>query len=86
MKNLLSRTGTANPLIRSAHIVPTEALSVPLDDPTPALDDLVDQAAKQRPDLQQAGYEITNSEIQLRATRNQLCPNWIWWAWPRIMV
>ncbi len=74
VKNLLSRRGTEEPGIQTAHIVTTDALTVPQQETFPVLNDLMSEATQQRPDLLQAGLQITNSEIQLKATRNALLP------------
>ena len=74
MKNLLSRRGTGDPLVQSAHIVPTESVAVPQQEVLPDLNDLYAQANRNRPDLQQANLQIDNADILLKATRNAILP------------
>ena len=74
LKNLLTRRGTAEPVVRDAHIVATEALTVPAEEPVQPLEALLRVATDNRPDLAQAGFQIANSELALKGTRNELLP------------
>ncbi len=74
VKNVITRRGNEDPEIRSAHIIPTDSLSVPAAEDTAPLDDLIRLAYKNRPDLAQAGLQIANSELSLKGSRNALLP------------
>jgi outer membrane protein len=75
LKNVLTRRGTADPLIRSARIVPVDPIQVPLNQSPPEADELVASAFQNRPDLAAAGILIENSEISLKGSRNALLPS-----------
>ena len=75
LKNVITRRGTADPRIRDASIVTTTPIPVPAAEPVRPVQDLVDIAFKNRPDLASAGIQVTNSEISLEGSRNQLKPD-----------
>ena len=74
VKSVITRRFTADPMVRSAHIVPTDTLDVPDSQPEPAIDDLLASASKNRPDLLYAGIQVDNSRIYLEGSKNQLKP------------
>lgn len=75
IKNALSRTGVASPMLADARIVPTDPIRVPDVDPVVPLQDLYDQAVQDRPDIQQTKINIENSKIGLKGSRSQLLPS-----------
>lgn len=75
LKNVLTRKGTADPLIRSARIIPVDPIRVPLDQGNPEPDGLVASAFQNRPDLAAASIAIENSEISLKGSKNALLPS-----------
>lgn len=74
LKNVITRSGSADPEVRAARVIPTEPLSVPEAEPLPAIDEMLSQAYSQRPDLSQAGLQVANSEISLKGSLNNLRP------------
>jgi outer membrane protein TolC len=74
VKTVLTRGGLANPQVLASHIVPTDVLAVPDQEPAPALPDLVNEALQKRPDLAGAGLQVENSEIGLKGSLNALKP------------
>ena len=67
---------TKDPLVaqlRGIEIVPTSPIFNPAS-PTIALDDAVQEAWKNRPELQQAELNLKNAGIEIRATKNALLP------------
>lgn len=70
----ITRKGLANPAIREAHITPTDSVTVPERETTPAIEDLTAEALKNRPDLNQAGIQVENSQISLKGSLNALRP------------
>jgi len=70
----ITRRGLANPAVSEAHIVPTDSVTVPEKEPVEPVQDLYAEALKNRPDLAQAGLQITNSEISLKGSLNALRP------------
>jgi outer membrane protein TolC len=74
VKTMISRTGTAAPLLANVRIVPTDTIVVPQGENLPSLPDLIKQALANRPDLAQAAVQVRNGEITLRASRNLVRP------------
>jgi outer membrane protein len=73
LKNVLSRNWGDDPIVHEARIIPTDTLGTePLPAGTPA--QIVTQALANRPDYQAARLQLTNSEISLKGTRNELLP------------
>ncbi len=73
LKNVLSRGFWADPALRDARIVPTDPLVLePLPSQTTA--ELEQMAIRNRPELQAANLQVTNAEINIEGTRNELKP------------
>jgi outer membrane protein len=75
VKTAITRGGLANPEILGAHIIPTDTLTVPEQEPVQALSDMVAAALRHRPDLAGAGIQVENSEISLKGSLNALKPS-----------
>jgi outer membrane protein TolC len=75
LKNLLSRTGTGDPVLRTARIAPIDRIAIPEREELPALEQLVNQAREQRADLALEKSNLKASEINAAGTRNGLLPN-----------
>ena len=74
VKTLLSRRGTADPLLREARVVPTTPIEVPpTADATPP-QQYIDEAFRSRPELQGGRLQIENTQIAMKGTRNQMMP------------
>ena len=74
LKNQLTRTGNADPEVQSAHIIPTDTLTIPDQDQVQPMQDLINEALENRPDLGQARLQIDNSRIGLSGSRNATLP------------
>ena len=74
VKNVITRRTLDDPEILNARIIPTSSIEVPAQDRMPPIQDLVAQAVANRPDLQQAGIQVLNSQISLEGSRNELLP------------
>jgi outer membrane protein len=74
LKNVLSKTGNADPQLHAARIIPTDSLNVPEKEEVRPMQDLLSDAMANRPDIRQAGIQIDNSEIGLKGARNALLP------------
>lgn len=74
LKNLLTRTGNADPEVQAATIIPTDALNIPDKEEVRPIQDLFAEAIGSRPDLGQANLQIENSQIGLKGSRNALLP------------
>jgi outer membrane protein TolC len=75
LKNALSRTGVASPVIADARIVPTDRLSEPEPERLDRLQELIDLAARSRPDVEQNRIALENNRIQIAGSRSQLLPS-----------
>ena len=74
LKSLISRTGTADPILAGARIVPLDQITVPEKDDLPSVPDLVQTAFAKRPDLAADTNNEKSSEISALGTRNGLLP------------
>jgi len=74
LKNLLTRTGNADPEVQAATIIPTDALDIPEKEEIQPIQDLFTEALAKRPDLGQATLQIQNSQIGLKGSQNAVLP------------
>jgi outer membrane protein len=74
VKTALTRGGLANPLIRSAHIIATDTVTIPATESVQPVEDLIAEALRDRPDLAQAGIQVENSQSSLKGSLNALRP------------
>jgi outer membrane protein TolC len=74
LKNYLSRTGVNSPTVAEARIVPTDQLRMPQTEAIEPIQDLVETAVKNRPELAQTDIAIENSRISLQGDKSQLLP------------
>ena len=74
MKNLISRNGTADPLLARVRIVPVDRIVVPEKEALPPLEIMVRQAIAMRPDLAADQANEAASEVNLLGTRNGVLP------------
>jgi outer membrane protein len=72
LKNLLSKR--IDPELESAEIVTTDPLPEPRDNDIPALQDVLAEAFRSRPDLQVAQMNLLNEQISTKYTANNLLP------------
>ena len=72
--NALSRNGAASPAVAQAHIIPTTRLTIPNVEPIQPIQDLISMALQARPELAQSRIGMTNSDLALKATRNEMMP------------
>ena len=75
LKNLLSRTGTADPALFSAQIMPLDRIIVPEKDDLPPLAEMVRTALAHRSDLEAERLGVTSAQISALGTRNGILPN-----------
>ena len=72
LKNLLSKR--IDPELEAAEIVTTDPLPEPRDSDIPALQDVLTEALRSRPDLQVAQMNLMNEQISTQYTTNNLLP------------
>jgi outer membrane protein TolC len=73
-KNVLTRRGGADPMVRAAPLVPLTTLSADSAGGERKLEDLLAEAGANRPDLAQAGLQANNVELSLEGARNAVKP------------
>jgi len=74
LKNLLSRNGTADPVLSSVRIVPVDLIRIPEHDDIPPLEELVKQAIANRADLALEELNTATSAINDLGTRSAVLP------------
>ncbi len=75
LKNLLSRTGTADPALSSARIEPIDRIAIPEKEELPPVQDLVKEALANRPDLAAERAGLETAQVSALGTRNGILPN-----------
>ncbi len=74
LKSQLARRGSGDSILKSVRIVPTDPIVIPAADMLAPVDDLVSQALAARPDFAQAALQVTNGQITLQGSKNELLP------------
>jgi outer membrane protein len=74
LKNLLGRTGIADPMLASARIVPLDRIVVPDRDDFPGFSEMVQKALGNRSDLAAEQLALKASAVSALGTRNGLLP------------
>jgi outer membrane protein TolC len=72
LKTLLAKL--VEPELAAAQILPTDKLPPPADNDIPPLEEALTEAAKNRPEIEQADINVRNQEITVKAARNALLP------------
>ena len=75
LKSILSRTGTSDPLLASARILPLDRITMPEKDDLPPVEQLVQQALANRSDLAAAKAGLEASRVSALGTKNGVLPN-----------
>ncbi|MCC6859848.1 MAG: TolC family protein [Bryobacterales bacterium] len=74
LKNYLSRTGIASPLLADARVVPTDRMTMPDVEPIQPFQDMVAGALQSRPEAAQRRINIENAKISMKGSRSQMLP------------
>ncbi len=74
LKNAISRNGVASPTVAEVRIVPTDRIRMPNVEPVQPIQDLVQKALTERPELSQTQIQLENSRIALKGTKNAMLP------------
>ncbi len=74
LKNLISRNGLGSAGLAAVRIIPTNRVEVPAVEPVQPVQDLLDAALKNRPELAQTRINLENTELNLKTTKNGLLP------------
>ena len=73
MKNAITRN-MADPMLAVAPVIPTDTLNITEQYQMPPVEDLINEALQQRPEIATARLTLTNNEISRKSIRNQLLP------------
>ena len=74
VKSMVSRTGSADADLQAVRILPTDTIVVPERPETFNAPELIEQGLANRADLAQAGIQVENGEITVKASRNNVRP------------
>ncbi|HTP85728.1 MAG TPA: TolC family protein [Bryobacteraceae bacterium] len=80
LKNMLSRTGTADSLLAGVQIVPMDKIAMPASDDLPPVADLVKQARANRPDLAISRQNLASAQVSALGTANGILPSLVGFA------
>ena len=75
LKNLLSRNGTADPVLAPVHIIPLDRIVIPERDDFPPVSDLVKQALANRSDIAAERANLSTAQVSALGTKNGILPN-----------
>ncbi len=73
MKNAITRNNT-DPILATAPVIPTDTLQINEPFQTPPVEQLIDSALKNRPEIVQSRLNLTNREVGLKAIKNLQLP------------
>ncbi len=73
MKNAITRNST-DPILAVAPVIPTDTLQINAPFEVPPVEQLVDSALKNRPEIVQSRLTLTNREVGLKAIKNLQLP------------
>ena len=74
LKSVLTRNGLDNPLVVGARIVPTDHIEVPEQDALMPVQDLIAEAVKSRPEVEQNQIALENARLDLLGVKNNVRP------------
>jgi outer membrane protein TolC len=74
LKNALNRNAMANAWLDDIHVIPLDRIEVPKTDEIRPVQDLVQEALKNRADMVTANINLDSKKILLKGTRNNLLP------------
>jgi outer membrane protein len=74
LKNALSRVGVATSDLAEVHIIPLDTITIPPQDETGPLDQLVADAVKNRVEVEQARVNLDSNQLNLVGIKNSLKP------------
>ncbi|HEY3825973.1 MAG TPA: TolC family protein [Bryobacteraceae bacterium] len=74
LKNALSRQGIATSDLAEVHVIPLDTITIPGKDELPAINDLVNDALKNRLEVEQAKINLDSDKLNLVGIKNSLKP------------
>src|SRR5713101_3387733 len=75
MMNAITRDLPKGSPLLNAPVIPTDIMSLPADEALPSVDDLLQQALANRPEIEQSQLTLVNDNISRKAARNALLPS-----------
>jgi outer membrane protein TolC len=75
LKNALNRNAMTSAWLDEIHVIPLDRIEVPKTDEVRPIQDLVQEALKNRADMETANINLDNRKILLKGTRNNLLPS-----------
>jgi outer membrane protein TolC len=75
LKNALSRNGLADPLLAGVRVMPIDRMVIPDKDDLPPIEEMVQKALANRPDLALAKANENAAEVSALGTRNGILPS-----------
>ncbi len=74
LKSVLTRSGADNPAVSGARIIPTDRIQVPEREPVRPSQDVVADALRNRPEIEQSRMSLENARISMLGTKSALRP------------
>jgi outer membrane protein len=74
LKNALSRSGVANPILADVHVIPLDRISMPEEEELKPVEELVQQALGNRVEIAQSRLNIESNRLNLTGIKNSLKP------------
>jgi len=74
LKNYLTRNGVAAAGLTDIHIIPLDTFQIPPRDQVHSLDDLIQEALAQRPEMEQARLNLESNQMNLVGIKSSLKP------------
>jgi outer membrane protein len=74
LKNALTRNAMANGWLDDVHVIPLDHIEVPKSDEVRPIQDLMQEALKNRTEIETANINLDSKKILLKGTRNNLLP------------
>jgi outer membrane protein len=73
MKNALTKNAS-DPTVASADVVPTDRMQLPQAEPVTPVQDLINEALQNRPELAISRIDMTNRQLSVKSARNAMLP------------
>jgi outer membrane protein TolC len=74
LKSQLARRGSGDDILKTVTITPTDTIVIPATETLAPVEELISQALGERPDFAQAVLQVTNGQITLEGSKNELRP------------
>src|SRR5438552_8904181 len=74
IKNAVTRSMAKGSPLPEAPVIPTDTMQLPPAEAAPVMEDLVQRALNNRPEIEQSNLDLTNREISEKAAKNALLP------------